>query len=1023
MFSRWMTFAVLAAVTLAGTCTGAAAGSAAGPASTGRTAPREPLAVTTGDAALAMERAHGAASRTRPASEVVPRVPPESFIEALVESTSADNIRATIERLQAFETRYVSTDSCLAAGRWIRDRFLEYGYSDTRMDTFRTWTWQDSATAVNVLAYKPGTSRPHEYVVLGGHYDSATVQNFDDPHAPAPGAEDNASGVACVLEAARILAAIETERSVIFACWSAEEEGLWGSRAFVGDAVAESTSVFVYLNVDCIGYSSPPLPDGVIYADSTAISVASWMCDVATSHTPYVFEPKVQPLGASDQNSFWEAGYSVIDSAIEPSSPYMHTTDDVIANLSIDLATAITALNVVATAAAAGIAGQDPNLPPDTELLPTCCTQHDVLSPSPRFEWRGVDLDGAVVSYEYSLTAESEDETWTSVAAERRHVSFAGLAPGSFTFRVRAVDDQGAPDPSPAYHAFVVTDTLRPVLTVDTNFLPRTLVFRGSSEAGADDRQPVYENELLIFRMDADVSAYCADHGAVAFSAGNPPGEWEWHAVPWEFTFRPARGDSVVYFAARDSDGAETTGRLELAPVEAPMDLLLLQIDDWFGGDVPEAVHDAFYGEILAGHEHDAWDPLDHIAEGYPWLPSMEELGRYRTVMWTVGPGFELLRSVQAESTYHYVEGFVRAGGNLIIEGLAPMTALAGRDKTTYDTTEPLPDFVVEHAGVDSMYNAGNASNPSYPTTYGWAFLGGKALQTSCFDDVPVDTLGKWQAEFVAHGGVPWCEVVRPVQGTRRVYLFDAFLNYTLQDRPCGTLTYPEDGTGMLAYFGFPFYYLQEGPAAHLVDALLAEMEDWREPARLVFCDHDASPGSVTLTWYLDPPDEPQGCYIERRDALSAGDTYVRLNQEAIVPGPGGRFTYRDAAVEPESEYSYRLIVVERSGEETRRGPWTVFVPGVQPRDALGLPVPNPARRSVAIHYTVGRDHCWIDVSVYDCAGRHVRTLKRGAASAGDHDTVWDGADESGRPAASGVYFIRARLADRSLHRKVVLIR
>ncbi len=996
---------------------------AAAAASTGVRAPslRQSLAVTTGDVRAAADRVPDAAERARRLDNPPLSVPPESFIAALIESTSAVNIRATIERLESFETRYVVSDSCLASARWIRDRFIEYGYAETRMDTFTTWTWQDSVRAVNVIACKRGATRPSEYVILGGHYDSVTTQNFDDPDAPAPGAEDNASGVACVLEAARVLAGVETDRSVLFACWSAEEEGLWGSRAFVADAVAGSTSVFIYLNVDCIGYGSPPLPDGVVYADSSALALAAWICDIARSHTAYALEPEVQPLGASDQNSFWEAGYNVVDTAVEPSSPYMHTPNDVSGNLSVELATAVTALNIVATAAAAGVVGQDANLPPETSLVSGCAAVNDAVSPSPTFEWTGADLDGAVEAYEYTLAGEGAPETWTSVPGTQRSASFAGLPPGEYDFRVRAVDDDGAKDPSPAGHAFTVSDTFSPYLAVGSNFLPGPLLFHG--EGGANGPQSVYENEFLIFRLDADAAGYCGLPESVAFAVGTPPGPGDWFETPREFTFRPTLEDTIVHFAARDADGALTTGALRLAPVEATMDRPLLQIDDWYGGDVPEAAHDAFYDEVFLGHERDVWDPVEHLEEGRPTLPDMEEVGRYRAVMWSVGPGFGFLRAAQAESAYHYFEGYVRAGGDLILEGMAPITALVGREPFEYDSATPLPEFVVTHAGVDSVRNAGGSVNASYPDTYGWAFLGGIAIHGSCFDDVPVDTLGKWHPNYILYGGVPWCETARPAPGTRRIYLFDSFLNPTLRDAPCATLTYPDDATGMFAYFGFPFYYLREAPTAALVDALLGEMADWHEPSQLVFFDHDAVPSSVTLTWYLNPPHDPEGCHIERGPAGAAPDGYARLNTAPILPGPGGRFTFQDETVKPATEYSYRLRVVEKSGEETLRGPWAVSVPDVAPRHALELPVPNPAPRSVGIHYSVGQDHCWVEIDVYDCAGRLVRTLEQGAADAGEYDVVWDATDGAGHGVASGVYFVRARIGGSAFHRKVVILR
>jgi hypothetical protein len=402
----------------------------------------------------------------------------------------------------------------------------------------------------------------------------------------------------------------------------------------------------------------------------------------------------------------------------------------------------------------------------------------------------------------------------------------------------------------------------------------------------------------------------------------------------------------------------------------------------------------------------------------------MEELGSYETVFWTVGPGLELLRHAQAESAYHYLEGFVRAGGNLILEGQSSLTALMGLDAAHYDASVPPSEFIVERVGVDSMWNTGGASNPSYPSTYGWAFLGGKAVAGSPFSDVPVDTLGKWSAIYPYLGGVPWCEVVRPTDAARRIYLFDSFLNPTLQDLPCATIRYAVEGTGSVAHLGFPFYYLKDAPARGMLGTLFAELESWQEPAELVFFDTDPSPTRVTLTWYLDPVEGPAGCHIERAPSPSAPDEdFQRLNGSLIESGEGGRFTFIDDDVLPATSYAYRLLVVERWGGVSLHGPWAVFVPDRLPEAALLPPVPNPAERAVSVGYEVGQDHTWVQVAIYDCAGRVVDVLYEGSAESGEHSTVWNGTDSDGRRVAAGVYFIRARIGESSFHRKVALIR
>ena len=84
-------------------------------------------------------------------------------------------------------------------------------------------------TGVNVIGVLDGTSAPAEQVVISAHYDSV---------ANCPGADDNGSGVAGVLEAARVLSTSQHKRTLVVACWDEEEKGLIGSSAFVARAAA-----------------------------------------------------------------------------------------------------------------------------------------------------------------------------------------------------------------------------------------------------------------------------------------------------------------------------------------------------------------------------------------------------------------------------------------------------------------------------------------------------------------------------------------------------------------------------------------------------------------------------------------------------------------------------------------------------------------------------------------------------------------------------------------------------------------
>ncbi|HYW68873.1 MAG TPA: M28 family metallopeptidase, partial [bacterium] len=394
---------------------------------------RAPLAIQRGLVdAPSEERSPTTLDRRRPSANLFLRTPPDSLITTLIDSTNLVHMVETIVHLQDYGSRYVVLDSCWDAGYWIRDQFEGYGYTDVRLDTFRTMSFQDSVDAMNVIAVKEGTTRPSEYVVIGGHYDSVSSENFEDPFAPAPGAEDNATAVAAVFEAARLLHDIPTDRSIMFACWSAEEEGLWGSRHFVASAVEESLDIVVYLNMDCIGYlePSPEEPPVTVYTDSLSMAIAGYMQTLATEHTDYEIQTRVQPIGASDHTSFWEARYNVVDTGTTISSPYRHTDQDIIDNIDPEFARAIAAVNVAATAAVAGVVDEDPNLPPETVRLASCASASSPITMTPTFEWYGVDFDGEVVLFEYAVESGGLPGEWTPLPAHQSSLTLEGLSEG-----------------------------------------------------------------------------------------------------------------------------------------------------------------------------------------------------------------------------------------------------------------------------------------------------------------------------------------------------------------------------------------------------------------------------------------------------------------------------------------------------------------------------------------------------------------------------------------------------------------
>ncbi|MBD3367108.1 MAG: M20/M25/M40 family metallo-hydrolase [Candidatus Eisenbacteria bacterium] len=960
----------------------------------------------------------GALSRTFHPTTLEPsdlRLPDASTLQALVDSTSEARIRETMARLERFGTRYVVTDSCLASARWIVERFEAMDVYDVRVDTFRTWTWQDSVDAWNVIAVRRGSTRPDEHVILGGHYDSVSFESLSDPWAPAPGADDNASGVAAVLEAARTLARYETERTLVFACWSAEEEGLWGSRDYVARAVDESLDIVLYLNLDAIGYNAVGDPDGIVYADSVSYAVAALAADIAADQLDLDYTAVEQPIGASDQNSFAERGYRVLDTSSNPLySPYHHSANDLLEHVDTGIVREITAINTAVLASVAFLAGHNENLPPETRLHATCAAVRETVCTSPTFSWTGVDFDGTVSGYALDVLSIGHPNGRTSAREEILGPDVSevtlSLEPGSYVFTLAAIDDDGGRDPSAARHLFTATDAVAPEVVISTDFLRDTLAFTGLP-GRLTDPVPVFVGERLSLSVAVDASAYCgsADRAAVSLMPGTPNSFTE---TPFETTLRPTAADTAIYVVAHEPGCDRSAAWIPLDPAPATFDRGILHVDDWIGGGVDESAHDGFYARIVDDAEE--WDPYEHIVEGSPTLPSREIIGRYGTVIWTLARGGGLMRQAHAGDGWRLAEGYVRAGGNLVVEGQSAAATLSGLEPLDLLSTTPQGSFLRTRAGVESVATTGSAVAPP---AYGYAFLGGLPAATG-LPPLPVDTLGTWADGYQSFGGLPWCEIYRPGPETDRLYLFDAYRNDAFDERPCALLTRSTDGAGSVVIMGFPLYYIREANAREALGMVIDALESWQEPSELSYFSHEATTDSVVLAWYLDPVEGPAFCRLER---TLAGHDYHTV-ADSVTPDETGRYRVVDAPP-PGSSPRYRLIVTERSGVVVTHGPWEVPVPLPAPDDGLSMSSALPSRGAVDFDYSVGDDHRWIRLTIHDVAGRLVSVVEEGHRDAGRYEAQWDGRSDGGTRAASGVYFARLAVGRSSVTCKLVLLR
>ena len=162
------------------------------------------------------------------------------------------------------------------------------------------------ATVNNVLAYLPG--KTDEYVILGAHYDHLGRGTFDSL-APSligqihPGADDNASGTAGVLELARVLAPLKGQlpRGILFSSYAGEELGLLGSAAWVKDPTRPLDKAVAMLNMDMIGR----IKDNKVYVGGVGTgSTFQKVLDQARGDSPFKFEISPGGYSSSDHTSF-----------------------------------------------------------------------------------------------------------------------------------------------------------------------------------------------------------------------------------------------------------------------------------------------------------------------------------------------------------------------------------------------------------------------------------------------------------------------------------------------------------------------------------------------------------------------------------------------------------------------------------------------------------------------------------------------------------------------------------------------
>ncbi|WP_430392287.1 M28 family metallopeptidase [Dyella sp. 20L07] len=284
---------------------------------------------------------------------VAPREQPSLL--ALSTAPSEAELHATIEKLVSFGTRHTMSDTKSdtrgigAARRWVKSRFEAISRDCggcievvTPSQMFTGKRLPQSTEVMDVVAIKRGKGDPKRVIVMTGHLDSR-VTDVMNTTSDAPGANDDASGVAALMEAARLLSKQDNDATLVFAALSGEEQGLYGGKVLADYATAQGWQVQADLNNDIVGNShgqngvldnttvrifsegtkTNETPEQAKYrayhggeVDSPSRNIARFMQQIATNYLPdlrvrMVYRTDRYSRGG-DQVPFLEAGYPAV---------------------------------------------------------------------------------------------------------------------------------------------------------------------------------------------------------------------------------------------------------------------------------------------------------------------------------------------------------------------------------------------------------------------------------------------------------------------------------------------------------------------------------------------------------------------------------------------------------------------------------------------------------------------------------------------------------------------------------------
>lgn len=785
----------------------------------------------------------------------------DTTISNIVANINADSAAYFIQSLQDFQTRFLFANTRDSVASWIKSQFLRFGFTDVKLDSFQyQGTWQK-----NVVATLTGTVLPENYYVFGGHHDS---YSSGDPYTFAPGADDNASGTAAILEVARVImqSGYQPRSTIKFITFAAEEYGLWGSKHYAQYALDQGINIRLMINHDMISHTSRPLSvsnvDINYYTGSDGWSnLAYEMVNNYSVLTPYYGSSN---SSGSDSYSFWQRGYKAVYFEERDFSPFYHSPQDIITNYSMPYCAEVIKSSGALLLTAVKMPAEIKNYYLYDTGNGTSLSLFWSPNTEPGFAHYNIYVGISSGIYDYSFT--TTDTTFI----------INNLTEGvKYYVAVSSVNTEGSESFLTERNMIPNSIPLVPDgLTVNPAPLEINLRWNRNMEldlAGYNIyRAESINGSFLKLNGNAYIDTFYTDNSVSA-------GKYYYYFI------------KAVDYLLNESPGSDTL-RSQLIS----LDRGILLVDETNDGDgsilnPTDLQVDEFYQQLLGSF---IVTDYDIISEGEITLA---DLGAFSTVIWQADDNISFNSAYNAKSA---IKEYLDYGGNFIYTGYRPSKALHNNTSAAAKYSEGM--FIYDYLKIDSSLNIINSR-----------FIGAIPYSNDYFP-VFVDS-SKSSANDGYH--LRGIETVFPNGEGTAIYKFETYFDTTinqgkLKGKPVGVEYIGSNHKSVV--LGFPLYYMNLNQAKAFMENIL--VNKFNEITNIKEDNNISVPNKFELTQNYPNPFNPVTSIKYQVSSISQVvlKVYDLLGKEVAVlvneEKPAGRYEVMfDASSLSSGVYFYQI--------------------------------------------------------------------------------------------------------------------